>query len=69
VVLADDACDGAALAAVVAELLADRDRLARMGAAARGLARPDAAAVIAGDLLHRIGHAAGTPAAAADAGR
>jgi UDP-N-acetylglucosamine--N-acetylmuramyl-(pentapeptide) pyrophosphoryl-undecaprenol N-acetylglucosamine transferase len=61
-VLEDADCDGAALTAVVDELLAEPARLRDMGAAARGLARPEAAAVIAGDLLHRIGHARGVPA-------
>jgi UDP-N-acetylglucosamine--N-acetylmuramyl-(pentapeptide) pyrophosphoryl-undecaprenol N-acetylglucosamine transferase len=39
------------LASEVAGLLADRDRLAAMAAAATGLARPDAARDVAGELL------------------
>jgi len=42
--------DGEKLAAAIAELAADRDRLARMREAMRALARPDAAAEIAGWL-------------------
>lgn len=59
VVLADGDCDGPALAAMVDELLVDRDRLRDMGRAAAGLARPQAAQIIAADLLNLIGHPAG----------
>jgi len=58
-VLADGDCDGATLAAMVDELLADGDRLRDMGRAAAGLARPEAAGIIAADLLNLIGHPAG----------
>jgi len=51
VVLKDGNCDGPALVAVVDELLGDAERLRRMGKAAADLARPEAAAVIAADLL------------------
>jgi UDP-N-acetylglucosamine--N-acetylmuramyl-(pentapeptide) pyrophosphoryl-undecaprenol N-acetylglucosamine transferase len=51
VVVADAELSPERLAAVVAELLADRGRLAGMAAAARGLARPGAARDIAGELL------------------
>jgi UDP-N-acetylglucosamine--N-acetylmuramyl-(pentapeptide) pyrophosphoryl-undecaprenol N-acetylglucosamine transferase len=50
VVLADRDCDAARLDAVVSELLTAPDRLAEMAGAARGLARPDAAARLA-DLV------------------
>jgi len=63
-VLADENCDGTALAAVVAELMGDPDRLAAMAAAARRLGRPDAAAQIARDLLELAGHPAGRRLAA-----
>ncbi|HEY8655452.1 MAG TPA: glycosyltransferase [Candidatus Limnocylindria bacterium] len=53
-VVTEGELDGDRLAAVVAGLLADPARLARMGAAARELGRPEAARVIAGDLL-RLG--------------
>jgi hypothetical protein len=44
---------------MVEGLLAAPDRLASMGRAAAGLARPDAAAVVAADILNLIGHPAG----------
>jgi UDP-N-acetylglucosamine--N-acetylmuramyl-(pentapeptide) pyrophosphoryl-undecaprenol N-acetylglucosamine transferase len=47
----DGELDAAHLAREVAELLADRDRLAAMAGASRGLARPDAARDIADELL------------------
>ncbi len=47
VTLRDEECDGARLAEVVNELLADPERLGAMGAAAAALARPDAAAAVA----------------------
>ena len=56
VVLNDDACNGAALVHLVDELLGDPARLRRMADAAAALARPDAAAVIAADLLQLTGH-------------
>jgi UDP-N-acetylglucosamine--N-acetylmuramyl-(pentapeptide) pyrophosphoryl-undecaprenol N-acetylglucosamine transferase len=51
VVVPDAELDAARLAAVVAELLADRPRLAAMETAARGQARPRAARDIADELL------------------
>jgi UDP-N-acetylglucosamine--N-acetylmuramyl-(pentapeptide) pyrophosphoryl-undecaprenol N-acetylglucosamine transferase len=51
VVIEDEALSGARLAVEVAKLLSDRPRLAAMAAAARGLARPDAARDVAGQLL------------------
>lgn len=59
VVLLDAECDGPRLAAVVESLLGDPARLAALGTAARALARPHAANVIAGDLLALAGHSAG----------
>ena len=53
VVVAERDLDGAALARAVGDLLDDPARLARMGEAARKLARPDAAAKIV-DLLFEI---------------
>lgn len=47
VLVPDRECDGARLVAVVGELLADEARLASMGAAARSVAVPDAAARVA----------------------
>lgn len=58
-VLADEDCDAEVLTTMVGELLADPERLRRMGSAAAGLARPGAAAVIAADILNLIGHPAG----------
>jgi UDP-N-acetylglucosamine--N-acetylmuramyl-(pentapeptide) pyrophosphoryl-undecaprenol N-acetylglucosamine transferase len=55
VVLPDDELDGPRLAHEVATLLADRSRLAEMAAAARRLARPDAAAEVARELLEAAG--------------
>jgi UDP-N-acetylglucosamine--N-acetylmuramyl-(pentapeptide) pyrophosphoryl-undecaprenol N-acetylglucosamine transferase len=59
VVLTDDECDGPRLAAAVAALLDDPARLEALGKAARRLARPQAAAVIAADVLALAGHPAG----------
>ncbi len=61
VVLPDHECRGASLMRLLDELLHDELRLVRMGRAARGMARPDAARLIAGDLLALAGHAAGLP--------
>jgi len=47
VLVAEREASAMRLAAVLDELLADRPRLVRMGAAARSLAKPDAAARIA----------------------
>jgi UDP-N-acetylglucosamine--N-acetylmuramyl-(pentapeptide) pyrophosphoryl-undecaprenol N-acetylglucosamine transferase len=43
VVVTDDACEGKRVEATLRGLLADGDRLASVGAAARAMARPDAA--------------------------
>ncbi len=51
VVIADAELSGARLGGEVAALLADRDRLAAMAAAAASLARPDAARDVAEELL------------------
>ncbi len=51
VVIADAELSGARLGGEVAALLADRDRLKAMSAAARGLARPDAARDVAHELM------------------
>ncbi len=55
VVLKDNECDGPALVRLVDELLGDPARLQGMSEAATGLARPDAAEVIAADLLQLAG--------------
>ncbi|MEA2170731.1 MAG: UDP-N-acetylglucosamine--N-acetylmuramyl-(pentapeptide) pyrophosphoryl-undecaprenol [Solirubrobacteraceae bacterium] len=51
VIIADAELTGAGLRAAVDELIADPERLAKMAAAARDLARPDAAADIAREVL------------------
>jgi UDP-N-acetylglucosamine--N-acetylmuramyl-(pentapeptide) pyrophosphoryl-undecaprenol N-acetylglucosamine transferase len=51
VVITDAEMSGARLRKEVAVLLADRERLARMAAAASSLARPDAAREVANELL------------------
>ncbi len=51
VVIADGELTAARLAEQVTELLGDRARLGRMAAASRSLARPDAAAEVARELL------------------
>ena len=51
VAIPDGELDAARLAREVAELLADRERLAAMALASHGLARPKAAEDIAGELL------------------
>ena len=50
-VIEDRELSASRLAAEVAALLADRSRLAAMAAAARGLARPDAAVEVAREVL------------------
>ncbi len=57
IVLPDAECDAERLDAIVSALLADPDRLTRMSLAARGLARPDAAARLA-DLVEECASAA-----------
>jgi len=51
VVLADSELTPGALASMAEQLLGDPQRLERMGAAARALARPDAAERIAAEVL------------------
>jgi UDP-N-acetylglucosamine--N-acetylmuramyl-(pentapeptide) pyrophosphoryl-undecaprenol N-acetylglucosamine transferase len=51
VAIPDGELDAARLSATVTELLGDRDRLTQMTRASLGLARPDAAGEIAGELL------------------
>jgi UDP-N-acetylglucosamine--N-acetylmuramyl-(pentapeptide) pyrophosphoryl-undecaprenol N-acetylglucosamine transferase len=51
VVIADAELSGARLRTELSGLLADRERLASMAAAAAGLARPDAARAVASELL------------------
>jgi UDP-N-acetylglucosamine--N-acetylmuramyl-(pentapeptide) pyrophosphoryl-undecaprenol N-acetylglucosamine transferase len=51
VVLADADLTAERLAREVADLLGDPNRLRAMGRASAGLARPDAAQVIAGELV------------------
>ena len=55
IVIPDSECSGARLAREVAALLADRPRLAAMARASRGLARPEAAREVAGELLAAAG--------------
>jgi UDP-N-acetylglucosamine--N-acetylmuramyl-(pentapeptide) pyrophosphoryl-undecaprenol N-acetylglucosamine transferase len=55
VAIADEELTAPRLATEVATLLADRHRLAAMGAAASELARPDAARAVAGELLQAAG--------------
>jgi UDP-N-acetylglucosamine--N-acetylmuramyl-(pentapeptide) pyrophosphoryl-undecaprenol N-acetylglucosamine transferase len=57
VLVADGDLDGSRLAAELDGLLADRTQLERMGAAARTVARPDAAARVA-DLVEAVARAA-----------
>jgi UDP-N-acetylglucosamine--N-acetylmuramyl-(pentapeptide) pyrophosphoryl-undecaprenol N-acetylglucosamine transferase len=54
VVISDAELDGARLAKEVAALLADEGRLEKMARASKGLARPDAAKEIAGELLEAV---------------
>jgi UDP-N-acetylglucosamine--N-acetylmuramyl-(pentapeptide) pyrophosphoryl-undecaprenol N-acetylglucosamine transferase len=51
IVISDGELDASRLAQEVLELLADRERLAAMASASKGLARPDAAKDIADELL------------------
>ena len=51
VVIADAELSGARLRTELSELVADRERMAAMAAAAAGLARPDAAREVASELL------------------
>jgi UDP-N-acetylglucosamine--N-acetylmuramyl-(pentapeptide) pyrophosphoryl-undecaprenol N-acetylglucosamine transferase len=51
VLIPDAELSAARLRAEVAGLLGDRERLAAMAAAARSLARPEAAREVAGELL------------------
>ena len=55
-VIRDDELTGPRLARTVAELLADRSRLGAMARASAGLARPDAAAALAREVLTAAGH-------------
>ena len=55
IVIADDELTGPRLALALAKLLGDRAALAAMAAAARGLARPDAARAVAAQLLEVAG--------------
>jgi UDP-N-acetylglucosamine--N-acetylmuramyl-(pentapeptide) pyrophosphoryl-undecaprenol N-acetylglucosamine transferase len=55
VVIADAELSGARLRAELSELLADRERMAAMAAAAAGLARPDAARAVASELIGASG--------------
>ena len=57
VVIEDSELEPARLRALVAELLADGERLAAMAAAARSRARPDAAERVATEVLAAIGKA------------
>jgi UDP-N-acetylglucosamine--N-acetylmuramyl-(pentapeptide) pyrophosphoryl-undecaprenol N-acetylglucosamine transferase len=56
IVVRDEECDPARLDQVVSDLLREPDRLERMGKAARGLGRPDAAARVA-DLVEEYADA------------
>jgi UDP-N-acetylglucosamine--N-acetylmuramyl-(pentapeptide) pyrophosphoryl-undecaprenol N-acetylglucosamine transferase len=59
-ILSQSECDGPHLLGAVRDLLSDRTRLSAMGAAARTLARPDAARDLAAALLEMAGVAAAT---------
>jgi UDP-N-acetylglucosamine--N-acetylmuramyl-(pentapeptide) pyrophosphoryl-undecaprenol N-acetylglucosamine transferase len=62
IVIEDADCTPESLFATAKTLLGDTDRLAAMGHAAREMSRPDAAEVIALDLLTLIGVGIGDPA-------
>jgi UDP-N-acetylglucosamine--N-acetylmuramyl-(pentapeptide) pyrophosphoryl-undecaprenol N-acetylglucosamine transferase len=72
-VVVDDAdLDPGGLAALAGELLGDRERLRRMSTASAALARPDAAARVAAEVLAAItpsGHPSGRAGVAAGGGR
>jgi UDP-N-acetylglucosamine--N-acetylmuramyl-(pentapeptide) pyrophosphoryl-undecaprenol N-acetylglucosamine transferase len=55
IVIPDDELTADRLSAAIAELLSDEDRLREMSIAARRLAKPDAAARIAGEVLKAAG--------------
>ncbi len=55
VVLEDSELDSAHLTTLAADILGDADRLERMSAASASLARPDAALVIADEILATTG--------------
>jgi UDP-N-acetylglucosamine--N-acetylmuramyl-(pentapeptide) pyrophosphoryl-undecaprenol N-acetylglucosamine transferase len=55
IAISDGELNAERLGGEVASLLADRDRLAAMADAARGLARPDAAREVAGEVLEAAG--------------
>jgi UDP-N-acetylglucosamine--N-acetylmuramyl-(pentapeptide) pyrophosphoryl-undecaprenol N-acetylglucosamine transferase len=59
VVIEDSDLEPVRLRELAGELLGDPQRLERMGAAARGLARPDAAERVAAELLGAIRHPSG----------
>lgn len=59
VVLLDGDCDGPELIRLVDDLLADASRREAMARAARDLGRPEAARVVAEDMLDLVGHPAG----------
>jgi len=60
VVIADGELDPARLRELASDLLGDAERLGEMAAASRRLARPDAAALVAAELLGAIGEASGS---------
>jgi len=55
VVIPQEELTGERLSGTIAELLSDRDRLRRMSSAAKSMGRPDAAAVIADQILSYVG--------------
>ena len=60
VVIEDAELDPARLRELASDLLGDDERLGEMAAASRRLARPDAAALVAAELLGAIGEASGS---------